>query len=534
MTLLRGVRAACRAGCLRAGALAGLAALAGLLAVLPAAPAAADTGLADGGDADTGMTGWTDREIGEALDAFVPRLMAAHDVPGVQVAVLRGARLIHERGYGVRNVLTGKPVTRETLFEAASLSKPVAAYAALQLVAEGTLSLDEDLGARLDTPWLEPDASGRPPRVTLRHILTHMSGLGNNIRRDDRSLDGAPGAAFAYSGEGFGYLGHVLEAERRAPFPDIVAQQVLWPLGLTEMGFALDAAGLARMASGHVHLWIPLALVFVPFVAVAAATLLLLWLYFRLVRGEMRLPVEHLFLPVGLGIAAALITVLEVVGLGLAVTTLLVALLALLVMALLTVLWRLVFHLAGLTTAPPGTVVRHREARRAFWRRAAVVLGALCLVPLLTVNLPLPLRAGDDYHPAVSLRANAAGLAVFARELMAPQLLPAELVAEMTRPQVAVGPEAPGMYWGLGIGIRDRRLADGRVQRTLWQWGANPGYQSLMVISPADDMALVVLTNAQSGGPLVQALAAHMFGGLGDVRGGGGWRLPASAMGDAF
>lgn len=473
--------------------------------------------------ADTGMLDWTDAEMAQALDAFVPRLMDEHNVPGAQVAVWRDGAVIYARGFGVRNAWSGRPVTGDTLFEAASLSKPVAAWAALQLAAERLLPLDRDVGAGLDPPWLDPGPDGSVPAITLRQILTHTSGLGNDLRRSDHAVEAAPGARFAYSGEGFGYLGYVVAAYRQAPFEDVAAQQVLWPLGAESGGFALDSGQMQRMAAGHAPVWMPVALVAVPFAAAALAALVLMWIVVRLIQGQPRLERAHLAVPLAAGAIAAPLAVLEVAGLGLAATVLLVAALAGLAAALAAVLWRLVFHLAGLTRVSPGTVVRRHEERATLWRRVAAGLGIVSIAPLLALNAPIPLRAGSDVHPASTLRITAADLALFAGEVMAPALLPPGLARAFATPQVAVG---GGISWGLGIGIRDRTLPGGGSQRTLWQWGDNPGYRSLMVIAPGARTALVVLTNAQTGGPMAQMLAAHVFGGLDTVRRGGGWRLP--------
>src|SRR4051812_7408189 len=102
--------------------------------------------------------------------------MDIHTVPGVSVAVVADFELAWARGYGRREA--GKPerVTQATLFQAASLSKPVAATAALRLVQDGTLALDEDVNRYLST-WKVPANGAWQPRVTLRHLLSHGAGL---------------------------------------------------------------------------------------------------------------------------------------------------------------------------------------------------------------------------------------------------------------------------------------------------------------------------------------------------------------------
>ncbi len=103
--------------------------------------------------------------------------MKFYRVPGVSVAVVSGGKIDWARGFGVKDVSTNEPVTTETLFQAGSISKPVAALAALRLVQDGRLSLDEDVNARLGT-WKVPENKfTREKKVTLRRLLTHSAGL---------------------------------------------------------------------------------------------------------------------------------------------------------------------------------------------------------------------------------------------------------------------------------------------------------------------------------------------------------------------
>jgi CubicO group peptidase (beta-lactamase class C family) len=81
-------------------------------------------------------------ELGATLDRLVPDLLKDGDVPGLSLAIVRDGRIELQRAYGVKNAATGAPVDADTVFEAASLSKPVFAYAVLKLVDAGKLDLD--------------------------------------------------------------------------------------------------------------------------------------------------------------------------------------------------------------------------------------------------------------------------------------------------------------------------------------------------------------------------------------------------------
>jgi len=102
--------------------------------------------------------------------------MAAHRVPGVSIAVIHNGAIEWAQGYGVVQVGAG-PVTAETLFEAGSISKPVAAMAALHLVEQGKLSLDSDVNQALTSWKIPPSAAAPGVMVTLRELLSHTAGL---------------------------------------------------------------------------------------------------------------------------------------------------------------------------------------------------------------------------------------------------------------------------------------------------------------------------------------------------------------------
>lgn len=97
-------------------------------------------------------------------------------VPGVSLAVVDNGELGWARGYGRGEAGSAAPVTPETMFQAASISKPVTALAVLRLVQEGVLRLDEDVSGYLRS-WKVPANGPWQPRITLRHLLSHNAGM---------------------------------------------------------------------------------------------------------------------------------------------------------------------------------------------------------------------------------------------------------------------------------------------------------------------------------------------------------------------
>jgi len=102
-------------------------------------------------------------------------------VPGVTVAVINDYQIEWAKGYGVADLETGRPVTSETLFQAASMSKPVTALAALKLVERGELDLDRDVNEQLKSWHVPKNEFSRQHAVDLRGLLSHTAGCGRHV-----------------------------------------------------------------------------------------------------------------------------------------------------------------------------------------------------------------------------------------------------------------------------------------------------------------------------------------------------------------
>jgi CubicO group peptidase (beta-lactamase class C family) len=184
------------------------------------------------------------------LESEIPRLMKAGDVPGLSIAVVRDAGVLWDRGFGVRNAETGEAVSDDTVFEAASLSKPVFAYLVLKLVESGALDLDAPLSRYLPEPYVEGDE--RLELITARRVLTHTTGF-PNWRPDGKPLTihFRPGERFSYSGEGFVYLQRVVERVTGKPLEVLAKETVFGPLGMQSSSFVWEDRYQLRKATGH-------------------------------------------------------------------------------------------------------------------------------------------------------------------------------------------------------------------------------------------------------------------------------------------
>ena len=170
----------------------------------------------------------------------LPELMKRGDVPGLSIAIIRDAKLAWNRGFGVKNSSTKEVVTEETVFEAASLTKPVFAFAVLKLVDQGKLDLDTPLNKYLPGNYDAGD-DARINKITARHVLSHTSGFPNwRSPRGAKTLPiyFEPGERFSYSGEGFVYLSKVVETITGMKFDEYVDAAVFKPLGMTSSTFS--------------------------------------------------------------------------------------------------------------------------------------------------------------------------------------------------------------------------------------------------------------------------------------------------------
>lgn len=185
-----------------------------------------------------------------ALKKDIPVLMKDADIPGLSVAVIRNGKTYWTQGFGVKNVTTGDPVTPETIFNAASLSKPVFAYGVLKLVDAGKLKLDEPLA-----PYLPKETTQGDPRfqqITARLVLTHRGGF-PNWPRDGKPLTFFfnPGERFSYSGAGMVLLQKAVEKITGKPLNDYMQEAVFSPLGMKHSSYVWKPEFETETAIGH-------------------------------------------------------------------------------------------------------------------------------------------------------------------------------------------------------------------------------------------------------------------------------------------
>lgn len=201
------------------------------------------------------------------LDPVIEQVVRDEKIPGLAVGIVQNGRLVYSRGFGVMTLGEPNPVTPETLFHMASITKPFVATGVMQLVEHGSVDLDAPVTKyvpyfRLNDP--------RYPSITVRQMLTHTSGmpdvndyLWNKPEYDDgaleryvRSLAGKklrfdPGARFAYSNMAYEVLGDLVAKVSGVSVEDYVDEHILKPLGMTSSTLLIKNADPAQLAAGH-------------------------------------------------------------------------------------------------------------------------------------------------------------------------------------------------------------------------------------------------------------------------------------------
>jgi CubicO group peptidase (beta-lactamase class C family) len=170
-----------------------------------------------------------------ALARELPPLLAKHRVASVSIARVEHGEIVWTAAFGAQR--PGVPATPDTLYNIASMTKPISSEVVVRLAAAGKLSLDEPMSAY----WIDPDLAGdaRHARLTPRLALSHRTGLPNWRRETGGVLafKRDPAGAFGYSGEGFEYVARFVEHKLGTSFESLAQDLVLGPAGMTDTAY---------------------------------------------------------------------------------------------------------------------------------------------------------------------------------------------------------------------------------------------------------------------------------------------------------
>jgi len=441
--------------------------------------------------------------IAEPLDSivadlknFIAKYRIEENIPGVGIALLYQGKIAWAEGFGVANAWSREPVTANTNFEVASISKVVTAYMALRLVDEGKLAIDRPLQSYLRKEWL-PRSAYRDS-VTLQHVLSHSSGLG----KLSRDLMFRPGTAYYYAANGFIFAKEVLEEVTGEPFEELARRLVFAPLGMVNSSFIKKDGLTPLTASGHVRAVIPVVLFGILFAAAFLVIVLLGLIIMRLLRKSWRLKRSDIVMFVGIAfvlVAAALFIILGKVSFS--EFAWLSSMCGFVSLAL----------FLSLFYAARGFIVKKYPQKKGRQRvlgsaMAALIIAAIFLLATGIRNLPVPKWPAYKASPAGTLRTSAKELALFMNEISKPRMLKKETAEYLRTPRIKLSDD---LSWGMGPGIF--YSAEGYA---LWQWGQHIDFQSIMIVYPEHDFGVVVCTNNDLMNPDVAArIAQRALGG---------------------
>ena len=185
-------------------------------------------------------------ERAEQVDTFIEAYRKYYNIPGISLALIKDGEIAYHKTYGVKNSQTKAVVDDKTLFEAASITKPVFAYVVLRLAEKGIIDIDKPLFQYLKFEELE--AYPEYKKMTARHVLIHRSGLPNWGRR----MISTPGEKYGYSGEGFEYLKRVVVSITGKSIEQILDEQLINPFDLYHMEFSDSEELRAVVSDGHI------------------------------------------------------------------------------------------------------------------------------------------------------------------------------------------------------------------------------------------------------------------------------------------
>ena len=209
------------------------------------------------------------------IDAYLAAEVASRGLPGLVALVVDDDDVLYVSAHGERDLARGLPMTADTIFRIASMTKPIATTAIMMLVEEGKLSLDDEIGDFVDdyadprviTSEVADDGSfgSRPAAgpITIRHLMSHSSGLAYGFASDTvtalnaAGINGAdlpllydPGEAWSYAG-GIAIVGGVLEQIEGVGLDEFLDQRLFTPLGMNDTSFVVPRTKNDRVTTTH-------------------------------------------------------------------------------------------------------------------------------------------------------------------------------------------------------------------------------------------------------------------------------------------
>lgn len=193
------------------------------------------------------------------LDAHIQKAIDSIKLPGLSIAIVNDGNIVYHNVFGVKSYKTNEPVTKQTIFEGASLSKPLFAYFIMKMVEKGELDLDKPI-----YPYLKPifpegviakDSFEAYKTLTPRIILSHGTGIPNWVKGKPISIAFKPGTDFSYSGEAYQHLGAAFGTKLGigwgTELDSLIIKEALAPIGINRSLYTWNTIYDKDVAYGH-------------------------------------------------------------------------------------------------------------------------------------------------------------------------------------------------------------------------------------------------------------------------------------------
>ncbi|MBD3340373.1 MAG: serine hydrolase [Candidatus Lokiarchaeota archaeon] len=433
------------------------------------------------------------------LKSYIPYRMSEADVPGLAITIIRDNKIVWSEGFGVANRLIRQPIESGTVFEVASISKVITSYIALRLINQGTLSFDEPVKQYLNDPWLP--SSEYSDNMTIRHLLSHSSGLGDDILFMNKDINFKPGSEFLYSGVGFLYLQEIIEHVTNESLEEIADQLVFQPLGMGNSSFINQSRMITQMANGHMRYVLLLLSFLIPFCSIFFVIIMITKIVYRIIVGAWKFP-KVLFISIAvISFVLTLILLFSIMGTAfpnLVWMSYICFLIFIIVMSISYFAINFLLRYFNLSK-------QKRKLRVAISTILMIIVFIFFVKLTSVINGPVFKNHSNLMSSNGSLRSTAPDLATFLIEFANPCYLSENIAVQIDSAQISINND---FSWGLGIGIQHSPNGN-----ALWQNGISFAYRSVMVIYPKMGHGVVVLTNSESGLQVAYDVAERALGG---------------------
>jgi CubicO group peptidase (beta-lactamase class C family) len=191
----------------------------------------------------------------QKLTSEIEKIMESENIPAISIAFINDNKMVYHKALGVSDIEAKESVSDQSIFEAASLSKPIFAYFVMKMVEKGVIDLDKPLFEYLPHPGIAPESQEDAKLITARMVLAHQTGFPNHSNGELIKLAFKPGTDFMYSGEAYQYLAAIIGMQNgigyKADLNELFQNEVTGPLKMSHSTFVWDDYLTTHKVFGH-------------------------------------------------------------------------------------------------------------------------------------------------------------------------------------------------------------------------------------------------------------------------------------------